>query len=87
MAKAKSKSQTKAKANKKVDNLAQFRNIAQAVTVVSAVAYGVLWAVADLLDGASSIEWVTAASVSLVGLTMLGGVTMGLLYALESARK
>lgn len=87
MAKAKSKPKSKAKVAKKVDNLDQFRNAAQVVTVVSAVAYGVLWLVADVMDNASSVEWINSASVTLIGLTMLGGVTMGLLYALESARK
>ncbi len=80
--KAKTKTQTKAK----VSALVQYRNAAQTITVVSAVAYGVLWAIADVF-GDNESSWLTATSAYLIGLTMIGGVTMGLLYALESSKK
>jgi uncharacterized membrane-anchored protein len=59
------------------DNLIKARNVAQWITVVAAVLSGVVWIVTGFSD---SNAVATIASV-LVAVTALGGVAMGLLYA------
>ncbi len=68
---------TKSKSN---DMLAQLRTVAFAVTVGSAMAYGLL-AAFFAMSGNSTTDWVDNLSSILLEVMVIGGICMGLLYA------
>lgn len=80
MAKAKSK------ATKPNKLLQQWRSGTQTLTVGSAIAYGFLW-VFDSIFSTSTPSWVDTLGKVLLLATIIGGVSMGLLFAAQPAKK
>lgn len=83
MAKKKT-TKTKTKATPKASALDFFQDAAQYVTIVSAVLFGIIWAFQELID--IDVDKFNGVSSGLVITTMIGGVTMGLLYLLDQTK-
>lgn len=72
-------------AKAKQSNLEMYQRAAQYLTMIAAILYGILWALTGLLKNSSSTTD-TISSV-LIGATAVGGILMGLLYAIHPSKK
>lgn len=73
-----------AKAKQSSGNLEQLRSVAQYFTMAAAVLYGIVWAINEVMGTPSASE-TGIANVLLVA-TMVGGITMGVLYSVHLAK-
>lgn len=76
---------SKTMAKKKQSKLEMYGKCAQTFTVVSAVVYGAYWAITGIFD-------VNSTNVDMYGnillvFVVLGGISMGLISALDSSKK
>ncbi|MEO5949821.1 MAG: hypothetical protein ABIQ04_00050 [Candidatus Saccharimonadales bacterium] len=70
----------------KENNITTYRNLAQTITVGSAVATGIVWVVATIVK-ATDTSWLMMLQDAFVIITAVGGVTMGVLYLISRLQK
>lgn len=66
--------------------LQKYRDFAQTITVGGAVATGIVWIIATI-SHVNTTSWLIPTLNTLIVITAIGGIAMGLLYAFSLVRK